>query len=236
MNLNNKTAIITGASSGIGAFFCRELVKNGVKVYALARSKDKLQLLEKELGKNLIPVVGDVTDTSFLQSFVDKLPKSEPDILVNNAGFGAFENVEDMDISTWDTMIQTNLSAVFYLTRLVVPRMKKNESVCHIVNIASVAGLLGNPKLTAYNASKFGLRGFSEALFKELRYDGIKVTCMFPGSIATPFFDKVGMEQHSNMLHPQDVAILLRQVLEFPDNFLIDEVTLRPLDPRKQDA
>lgn len=236
MNLKNKTAIITGASSGIGAFFCRELVNHGTKVYALARSEDKLQKLKTELGELLIPIVGDVTDTSFLQSFVDNLPANEPDILVNNAGFGAFDNVEDMEISTWDTMIQTNLSAVFYITRLVVPRMKKNESVCHIVNIASVAGLLGNPKLTAYNASKFGLRGFSEALFKELRYDGIKVTCMFPGSIATPFFDKVGMEQHSNMLQPEDVAILLRQILEFPDNFLIDEVTLRPLDPRKKDA
>lgn len=236
MNLKNKTAIITGASSGIGAFFCRELVNQGSKVYALARSEDKLQKLKAELGNLLIPVVADVTDTTFLQSFVDNLPANEPDILINNAGFGAFDNVEDMEISTWDSMIQTNLSAVFYITRLVVPRMKKNEAVCHIVNIASVAGLLGNPKLTAYNASKFGLRGFSEALFKELRYDGIKVTCMFPGSIATPFFDKVGMEQHSNMLQPEDVAIFLRQILEFPDNFLIDEVTLRPLDPRKKDA
>jgi len=119
------------------------------------------------------------------------------------------------------------------MTRNIVPLMKANEAVCHIINIASIAGKIGNPQLTGYNASKFGVRGFSEALFKELRYDGIKVTCFYPGSIATSFFDNTkGVETHPNMMQPEDVSKLLINVLETADNFLINEVTMRPLNPK----
>ena len=130
-------------------------------------------------------------------------------------------------------MMDVNLSGVFYLTRLIVPLLKNNANVCHIINIASVAGLMGNPSISAYNATKFGLRGFSEALFKELRFDGIKVSCFFPGSIATAFFDEIeAIELHGNMMQPIDVAKTLKYVLETPDNFLINEITMRPINPK----
>ena len=111
-----------------------------------------------------------------------------------------------------------------------------NDEYCHIVNISSIAGTLGNPQMSGYNASKYGVRGFSQALFKELRYDKIKVTAMFPGSIATDFF-KIAANQnsHSNMMHPDDVADTLIHILETPDNFLIDEIKLRPLNPKNPD-
>jgi len=119
---------------------------------------------------------------------------------------------------------------------LIVPLMKENPEHCHIINIASVAGLIGNPQISGYNASKFAVRGFSEALFKELRYDKIKVSCMFPGSIATEFFDKAaGGDTHSNMMMPGDVANTLIHLLETPDNYLINEITLRPLNPKSPD-
>jgi len=111
--------------------------------------------------------------------------------------------------------------------------MKQNRSTNHIINIGSIAGKVSNPQLSGYNASKFGLTGFSESLMKEVRYDKIKVTCLFPGSTATNFFKNTGgSEAHANMLQPEDVADTLIHVLETPDNFLINEVVMRPLNPK----
>lgn len=235
MDLSSKTAIVTGASSGIGAAFSKALIRKGAVVYGLARSKDKLNNIQSELGDKFIPVVMDVTDHDKIQQWVeDAFDQSRrPDVLINNAGLGYFGNVDELPLDEWHTMINTNLSGIFYMTRLLVPLMKQNSEVCHIINIASIAGKIGNPQISGYNATKFGVRGFSESLFKELRYDGIKVTCFYPGSIATKFFDNVGdVETHPNMMQPEDVSKLLIDVLETADNFLINEVTMRPLNPK----
>ena len=234
MNLQSKIAIVTGASSGIGTEFSKILVEAGSKVYGLARSTDKLNAIRENLGDSFIPVSLDITNYDAIENWVSSTFENEqPDILVNNAGLGIFGNVDELEVKDWHKMMDVNLSGVFYLTRLIVPLMKTNPEVCHIVNIASIAGLMGNPTLSAYNATKFGLRGFSEALFKEVRFDGIKVTCLFPGSIATPFFDGIeSMQQHENMMQPIDMAKTLKYVLETPDNFLINEITMRPLNPR----
>ena len=235
MDLKGKTAIVTGASSGIGAEFSKILTEAGVRVYGLARSVDKLTSLKKHLGDLFIPVKMDITQYEETEQWVENTfdEKHTPDILVNNAGLGYFADVDELSLEQWHTMLDVNLSGVFYLTRLIVPLMKENKAVCHIVNIASVAGLMGNPQISGYNATKFGLRGFSESLFKELRYDGIKVTCFFPGSIATSFFDSIdAVELHPNMMRPVDIAKSLKFVLETPDNFLINEMTMRPLNPK----
>lgn len=234
MDLKNKTAIVTGASSGIGAEFSKSLVDKGTKVYGLARRTENLKKIQESLGDLFIPVTLDITDMDAVNKWVDTTfsESDSPDILVNNAGLGSFGNIDELTPEDWHTMMNVNLNGVFYMTRKIVPLMKKNEAVCHIVNIASVAGLLGNPQISGYNATKFGLRGFSEALFKELRYDGIKVSCFFPGSIATEFFQNAGAETHPNMMQGKDVAKVLVNVLEMPDNFLIDEITMRPLNPK----
>ncbi len=235
MNLTGKIAIVTGASSGIGAEFSKMLVEGGATVYGLARSVDKLSAIKKHIGDKFIPVKMDVTNYEDIEDWVEATFDEDklPDILVNNAGLGYFADVDDLSLEQWHTMLDVNLSGVFYLTRLIVPLMKENNAVCHIVNIASVAGLMGNPQISGYNATKFGLRGFSESLFKELRFDGIKVSCFFPGSIATNFFDSVdAVELHANMMQPVDIAKTLKYVLETPDNFLINEITMRPLNPK----
>lgn len=234
MNLDSKSAIVTGASSGIGRSFSQALIDKGASVYGLARNMDKLDSIRDELGSSFIPVQMDVTKPAQLKQWVDTtfVEQLLPDVLVNNAGTAYFGDVDELTIEEWETMVSTNVSGVFYVTRLITPLMKKNESVCHIINISSIAGRIGNPQLTGYNASKFGVRGFSEALFKELRYDGIKVTCFYPGSIATSFFNKVDMETHPNMMQPDDVAKVLIDVLETPDNFLINEIVMRPLNPK----
>lgn len=235
MNLESKIAIVTGASKGIGAEFSRMLVQNGTEVYGLARSKDKLKKLHSELGDSFHPVVMDITNSEKLEQWVDDTfsRKHQPDILINNAGVMYSDKVEDLSMEEWHNMINVNLNGVFYLTRLIVPLMKNNENVCHIINIASIAGLLGNPSISGYNASKFAVRGFSEALFKELRYDGIKVTCVFPGSINTDLFDKIeGIENHPNMMKTTDISSTVKFLLETDDNFLINEITMRPLNPK----
>ena len=234
MDINAKTAIVTGASSGIGTAFSQSLIDEGATVYGLARSTGKLERIREELGDQFIPVTMDITDHDAIDQWIKDTFSEEkaPDILINNAGLGRFGNVDELPLEDWETMISTNLSGIFYMTRNIVPLMKANESVCHIINIASIAGKIGNPQLSGYNASKFGVRGFSEALFKELRYDGIKVTCFYPGSIATHFFDDKDMETHANMMQPGDVANVLVNVLETPDNFLINDITMRPLNPK----
>lgn len=238
MELKNKVAIVTGASSGIGTAFAHKLIENGATVYGLARRLNKLKKIQSKLGDRFIPVQMDVTKHKDVEEWVtNQFSEGHlPDILINNAGLAKFGNVEDLSVEDWDTMVNTNLNGIFYLTRLIVPLMKENPDHCHIVNIASVAGLLGNPQISGYNATKFGVRGFSEALFKELRYDKIKVSAMYPGSIATDFFEKVGSETHSNMMRPGDVADTLIHLIETPDNLLINEVTMRPLNPKNPDS
>jgi len=235
MELKNKNAIVTGASSGIGKAFSEALIKKGVMVFGIARSSGKLHSIAEESGENFIPVKLDVTDHSSIEAWVKKTFHDEflPDILINNAGLATFGDIDQLSLAEWRTMMDTNVNGIFYFTRQIVPLMKQNPQTCHIVNISSIAGLLGNPQISGYNASKFAVRGFSEALFKELRYDGIKVSCMFPGSIATDFFEKSRAGgTHPNMMMPEDVASTLVHLLETPDNYLINEVTLRPLNPK----
>lgn len=234
MDIDSKTAIVTGASSGIGIAFSQFLINKGATVYGLARSTDKLQRVQQELGDHFIPVTMDITKHSDIEQWIDQTFSSEnaPDILINNAGLGRFAEVDELLLDEWEAMIQTNLSGTFYMTRQIVSLMKQKKNVCHIINIASIAGKIGNPNMTGYNASKFGVRGFSEALFKEVRYDGIKVTCFYPGSIATSFFGDKDIDTHSNMMQPDEVAQVLVNILETPDNFLINDITMRPLNPK----
>ncbi|MEX0779485.1 MAG: SDR family oxidoreductase [Balneolales bacterium] len=234
MILKDKIAVVTGANSGMGAEFSKKLVEKGATVYGLARRKEKLDQTRNQLGERFLPVSVDLSK----QDEVDQFVKStfsvdhKPDILINNAGFGAFAPVDGFPVEKWDEMVGVNLSGMFYITRLIVPLMRANDNVNHIVNIASVAGLVSNPNFSAYNATKFGVRGFSNALMKELRTFGIKVTCFYPGSVSTEFFEKLGRDVHSNMLMGEDVANVMINLLETPDNFLIDEIVMRPLNPK----
>lgn len=235
MDLSGKIAIVTGASSGIGADFSRRLVERGVMVYGIARREEKLNELKSNLGDLFIGVPMDVTDESAVRDWVAKTFTSTlPDILINNAGIGLFANIDELTSDQWHKMVNLNLNAVYYLTSAVVPLLKQNERVCHIVNVSSIAGRMGNPKLSGYNATKYALGGFSDALMKELRDDGIKVTCMYPGSTATEFNKNAGGTNHPNMMESNDIATVLINILEMPDNFLIDEIVMRPLFPKKK--
>lgn len=238
MNLQDKVAVVTGASAGIGLVFSKALVEKGAIVFGLARSVEKLAALQDELGDRFHAVPCDVREADQVQAAFETILSEEGrlDVLVNNAGLGKFGSVDDLPLDHWQVQMDTNLTGVFLCTRAAVPAMKKQNAESgfggHIVNIASVAGLVGNPQLSAYNTTKFGLRGFSEALMKEVRYDGIKVTCLYPGSIATNFANVAGTSGSPNPMQAEDIAKTLVHVLEGPDNYLISEVMMRPLRPR----
>lgn len=234
MDLSGKIAVVTGASSGLGSEFAQHLVRRGSTVYGLARRVDRLKLLESQLGTKFKPVECDVTDETAVELAFSGL--NHIDILINNAGLGRFSAIDAQTKEEWDAQIDTNLTGVYLCTRVVVPRMKaQNEQTGfggHIVNIASVAGLVGNANLSAYNATKFGLRGFSDATMKELRGHGIKVSCVCPGSVATEFGRVAGSSGAPNPMQPEDIAATVIHILESSDNYLISEVVMRPLRPR----
>ncbi len=234
MKLNGKTAIITGASSGLGRAFSLALIAKGVTVYGLARNEKALSDIQKEAGSKFIAVSMDLTQSGPVKEWVSKAFKdgNAPDILINNAGAGYFAKVDELPEDKWRAMIDTNVNGMFYLTSAVVPLMKKNEDHCHIINIGSILAQVGSPERSGYCASKFAIRGFSESLAKELRFDKIKVTCLNPGSIDTSFFQESGIEAHHHMLQPSDLADTVVHILETPDNYLVDEITIRPLNPR----
>jgi NAD(P)-dependent dehydrogenase (short-subunit alcohol dehydrogenase family) len=238
MDLTDRVAVVTGASSGLGTHFARALIDRGATVYGLARSTDTLEAVRDDLGAAFRPLPCDLREEAQVEdAFATVRDRADRiDVLINNAGLGQFGPVDELPLADWDVQMDTNLRGVFLCTREVVPVMREQNEASgfggHILNVASIAGLLGNPNLTAYNASKFGLRGFSESLMKEVRDDGIRVTCFYPGSTDTNFFEVAGVEMTDNPLEPEDVAATAVHVLESPANHLISEVVMRPLRPR----
>lgn len=238
MNLTDKVAVVTGASRGLGRTLSETLVARGARVFGLARSEDDLNEVRDAVGEAFVPVVCDVTDREAVRAAFQRVQDEggRCDILVNNAGLGLFGPIDTIEADHIETMLDVNLRGVIYCTREAVPMMKaQNERDGyggHLVNIASVAGLIGNPQIGVYNMTKFGVRGFSESLMKELRDDRIKVTCVYPGSIRTEFFQVAGSTPAEGAMDPQDVTDTIVHVLGGPPNYLVSEVMMRPLRPK----
>ncbi len=207
-------------------------------MFGLARRSQRLKELESLFGPSFTGISCDVTDEDAVNEAFSAMiaDAGRIDVLINNAGLGRFGRVDEFPLAEWDLLMKTNLRGIFLCTRAVVPIMKRQNEANgfggHIVNIASVAGLLGNPVIGAYNVTKFGVRGFSESLMKELREDGIKVTCVYPGSIETEFFEVAESDMSANPMKVEDVASTVVHVIDTPHNYLVSEVVMRPLRPR----
>lgn len=234
MHLENKIAIVTGAGKGLGAAIAQALTLKKVIVYGISRNKEHLTQLKNKLGANFHPVVLDVTDEPAITQWVSKTFSSTylPNILINNAGIGSFSKVDETSTAAWLAIINTNLNGVFYLTSKITALMKLQTQSSHIINIGSIIGKVARSEATAYCASKFAISGFSESLFMELRQYNIKVTCVNLGSIETDLLVNSGVQPHSNMLQPKDIAAMIVHILKTPDNMLIDEITVRPLNSK----
>lgn len=226
-----KTYIITGASNGIGASLSREIAKRGGKVIGISRNEEKLKSLKNELGDLFSYFICDVQNEKSVADVFEKIISENEKIdgLINNAGLGIFNQLESVSLEEWNTQLQTNLTGTFLCTKSIVPQLKKQQSGI-IVNIASIAGKMGIAEAAAYNASKFGVVGFSESIMHELRNFGIRVTCICPGSVDTNFFDNVQKKMEaSKMMKPSDIANMVCYVLEQPEHLIIDTIIMRPL-------
>ena len=233
--LLKQAALVTGASRGIGRGVALALARAGADVAIAARTMPDLQALAREieaLGRRAIIIPADMRDDRSVEGMVQGALDAfgRLDILVNNAGLGHFGPVDEMSIEQFDEMMGVNLRGPFLCTRAAVPAMKRQGSGT-ILNIASVAGLVANPNLSGYNATKFGLMGFSEACMLELRHFGIRVAAICPGSTATDF---AGGRPAEGRLTVDDVAHAALAILTASPNALMSQVHLRPLHPPKR--
>lgn len=228
MELKGKVAVITGVSKGIGRALCLQLLEKGSLVAGLGRNND----IEHA---NYLFVPCDVRSFTSVSEALDAVMAHfghEIHLLFNNAGLGYFGKLEDHTLEQWQEMFETNVNGIFHMCKVVIPVMKK-QGYGHIFNIASVAGVEGYPEVSGYCGTKFAVRGISESLYKELRDDKIKVTCVYPGSVKTDFFrNSPGIKPHDYMLMPEDVAKMLVQAAEMPDNFHQVNIEIRPLQPK----
>jgi NADP-dependent 3-hydroxy acid dehydrogenase YdfG len=229
MELKDKVAIVTGASKGIGLEVCRLLLAEGMRVAGWSRSEPGITANNfKWLRCN----VGDME--SVQQAFKATTEQFGADIavLVNNAGIGYEGKLDEMSPEQWHTMMNVNVNGIFYCTRLVLPLMKAREAG-HIINLSSIAGTTGIEGMSGYVGSKHAVRGISHSLYKEVRQQGIKVTCIYPGSVNTHFFDEIdSVTAHESMMRPQDVAETILHCINTHKNFHIVDVEMRPLKPK----
>ncbi|MDQ6679020.1 MAG: SDR family oxidoreductase [Acidobacteriota bacterium] len=231
--LTNKFAVVTGGARGIGRSIAESLLDAGASVAICSKSASSLDRALAELSPRGA-VIGRVTDVgnpdqvaSFFSFVDDHFPSL--DILVNNAGVGIFRNVAELSIEEWRATLDTNLSGAFFCSHAAVPRFRKRGEG-YIINISSLAGKNAFAGGAAYNASKFGLNGFSEAMMLDYRQENIRVSEILPGSVSTGF-DSGGAKDWK--IAPEDIAELVITLLKMPKRTLVSRVEVRPSRPQK---
>jgi 3-oxoacyl-[acyl-carrier protein] reductase len=235
-HLASKAAVITGGSRGIGLAIAKALLDDGASVAISGLSTEHLEAARRTLagaGDRLETVRADVRQRADVDRLIGAAVArfGGVDILVNNAGIGAFASVADMIDSEWSRVLETNLTGVFYCCNAAIPHLRQRGGGW-IVNISSLAGKNSFVGGAAYCASKAGLNAFSESLMQEVRHDGIRVSYVMPGSVATEF-SPGGSAGAPWKLTAEDVARVVMDLLAHPDRSLPSRVELRPSRPPK---
>lgn len=238
MSSAGKTALITGGTKGIGFAIAERIAMEGARVFICSRTRVELEVAIEELSK-LGEVAGKLCDVRVEEQVKAVLESCEKrfggvDILVNNAGMGFFDKtVEEMSADEFRQTLETNLFGVFYSCHHAIPLMK-NRGGGYIFNISSLAGQNPHPRMAAYNASKFGLNGFSEALMQEVRHDNIKVSYICPGSVNTYFGGDTPTDEKAWQLQPDDIAQVVVDLLGMNERALPSKVEIRPSRPPRK--
>ena len=232
VQLKGKIAIVTGAGRGIGRAIALALGEAGARVALAARSEGEIRSVAQEIrGKDgdALAIAADLTRDDEIERLVKQTVKEwgAVDILVNNAGWGKTATVVDSRVEDWDRTLQINLRAPMVLTRLVLPGMIAKKSGA-VVNIGSISSKAGTANTSAYSASKFGMLGFTQSLFEEVREYGVKVSIILPGFVDTPLIPLNKRLDRGKMIQPRDIAGAVIYVLSTPLNSCPVEMTIRP--------
>lgn len=236
--LSGKVALITGGSRGIGYGIAEALLKKGVNVAITSRSLSSAEEAAKSLssytGGEVMALEADVRDLSSQAEAVSKIMDKwgKLNILVANAGLGHFAPIEEMTPEQWNETIETNLTGVFYSVKAALDALKQAEG--YIITISSLAGTNFFPQGAAYNASKFGLTGFSQAIMLDLRHYGIKVTTIMPGSVTSEFNHHVPTPEDAWKIQPEDMGQLCVDLLEMHPRALPSKIEVRPSQPPRK--
>jgi NAD(P)-dependent dehydrogenase (short-subunit alcohol dehydrogenase family) len=232
---SSTVALVTGSTKGIGRAIAAALVGQGAKVVVSARTESLVRSTAEELTRQgpgeAVGVPCDVRDPADCEALVSRAVDrfGRLDILVNNAGVGIFAKIQEMEPSAWDTQIRTNLDGVFHCSRAAVPHLIASGRGW-IVNIASLAGRSAHSGSVAYGATKWALVGMSEVMMEDLRHDGVRVTCVLPGSVDTEFMGRPTRDAPWK-LAAEDVAQGVIDLLAFPPRALPSRLEIRPSRP-----
>jgi NAD(P)-dependent dehydrogenase (short-subunit alcohol dehydrogenase family) len=239
VDYKGKTAVITGGTKGIGRAIAEAFAREGMNVCVGARSLDEVKQTVRELesveGVSATGAACDVRASEECEALIAHAVEElgGVDVLVNNAGVGLFKPVEETTPEEFRDVLETNLFGVFYCCHAAIPEMKRRGGG-YIINVSSLAGANPHPRMAAYNASKFALNGFSEALMQEVRHDNIKVSYIMPGSVNTEFGGGEVSEERAWQLQPGDVARVVLDLLQHDERSLPSRVEIRPSRPPKK--
>lgn len=235
--MKNKVAFVTGGSQGIGAAVAKSLLDKGLKVAITGRDQAKLDAIQKTLDPKLqLPILcirADVRNYQELAAAVALVHEKfgTIDTVVANAGVGHFVAIDEMSHEQWNETIDTNLTGVFNTIKACLADLK--ESRGYFITMASLAGTNFFEKASAYNASKFGLVGFTQAVMLDLRKYGIKVTTIMPGSVSTHFNNNIPSDQDAWKIQPEDLGQMVVDLLSMPERTLPSKIEVRPSFPGK---
>jgi len=230
-----KVALITGGSKGIGFGIAEALLKEGYKVAITSRTIASANQAASHLAAHgdVLAIEADVADFKSQQGAVNLILEKwgQLDVLIANAGVGHFAPIDELDVELWKETIDTNLTGVFYSIKATVEEIKKNKG--HIFTISSLAGTNFFAGGSAYNASKFGLTGFTQSVMLDLRKYGVKVSTIMPGSVASHFNDhQPNTENDAWKIQPEDMGKLIVDLLAMPARTLPSKVEIRPTTPK----
>lgn len=235
-DLKDKVAYITGGSKGIGYGIAQRLLQEGMRVAITSRDLSAAQKAAASLSNDpsrILALESDVSSMSSevkaVQSVIDHF--GQLDVLIANAGVGHFAPIDTLSEDLWKQTIDTNLTGVFNSVKASIDALKSSKG--YIITIASLAGTNFFETASAYNASKFGLVGFTQAIMLDLRKYGIKVTTIMPGSVATHFNDHTPSEADAWKIQPEDIGQLVADLLHMPSRTLPSKVEIRPSMPGK---
>lgn len=237
-NLKAKVALVTGGSKGIGYGIAQALANKGLKVAITGRNKESIETASAELSQNtgseVLGIQADVRVFEDLQAVVKKINEKwgEIGVVVANAGVGHYSPIDELTLEDWQRTIDTNLTGVFHTVKASVEDLKKSQG--YLITISSLAGTNFFPNGAAYNASKFGLTGFTQAVMLDLRDYGVKVSTIMPGSVATYFNDNTPTEKDSWKIQKEDLGQMVVDLLEMNPRTLPSKIEVRPTQPPKK--